>query len=1338
VLRRVVLLCLVACGAVACLVLVQISRAQVITPLHLNVNSLADTPDSNAGDGSCDSDVATAGEQCTLRAALQEANASAGADTITFDPALNLGTISLNTALPDIAGNVVITGPGANLLRIQRSIAGGTSNFRIFKVGASMTVTISGLTIANGNAAGATFDTNSGGGFLNRGTLTIDSCVVSGNQATFGGGISNLGTLTILRTTIANNTTTDSGAGLSNVGDDHASTVTIDSSTISDNTTATQGGGIFNQGTLFPAIILIQNSTISSNHAVQGAAVSNHGNLDLQSVTITANDASSNSGGIRSSGFVSFTNTILTGNTAPASPDGAGTGFTSLDYNLIGNPANMQISGRVSHNLVNVNPRLGPLAFNGGLTRTHELLDSSPAIDAGLSKVSTDQRGSPRAIDNPAVTNIADGDASDIGAYEAPAYEVNSTADTDDGACTLTGTGNDCTLREAITAANNAPGEHEITFKASLTASGSTTIVLSTGLPLLFSNMTITGPGANLLTIQRSTAPGAFQFRIFQVGVGRHVTISNLTIANGFAIGSHAGGGIWNKGNLILNNCNFYGNAAGPIPGFGNGGAIYNEGPSLVLNNCNIGGLGPGQANHAGVDGGGIFNVLGIVVMNGGSIVGNTGGGITAISGTTLNGVSITNNTHEIGAGVLVLGGGQVIENCLIANNVTTREGGAIFNQAGQLTVANTTISGNRSASNGGGLFVTSGQATLANVTITNNRSDSDGDGMGQSGGGISGDVLIKNSIVVGNSFGSDLNPTPNDVGPGVNSLSSFNLIGVCDQCGLVNGINNNQLGVNDAGLGPLANNGGPTLTRALLPESPALDAGGNLIIAAPVFPGPPFIDQRGFNRIADGPEVDVTDTVDIGAFEQQVPLSQLEDVVTNEDTELIAPFHVGDRSGITSITATSSNHTLVPSNANNLRVTDAGSTELIVISPARDQNGTTNITVTVNTTSGSSSRTFAVTVNPVNDAPSFDLSFVPASLEDAGPVTMSVTGNLSAGPPDEAAQTLSFQVISNSNPALFAVAPTIDSSGKLSYTAAPDASGIAVIKVVAKDNGGIANGGHDTSPPQTFTIIVDPVNDAPVNHLPQQQSVVENHVLTFSAANSNSITISDIDAGSAVIEVAIGVNNGVLTLSNTAGLTFLTGDGTADADMLFRGTIANINTALNGMTYTPNHGFIGPATLEIFTNDRGATGIGDFSDDNDSLNINVLDDGVSPVLLTEEGTQRGIALDSVVQTRDPFSLLNFFNFSNDHRRRVSLFVWRLGLLPTDTAASLTVTAEDDQGRVYPLTVEFVGMLNTPPDVAQINAVLPDSVAGAPRDLWLSVKLHGPASNKASIAIASP
>lgn len=127
-----------------------------------------------------------------------------------------------------------------------------------------------------------------------------------------------------------------------------------------------------------------------------------------------------------------------------------------------------------------------------------------------------------------------------------------------------------------------------------------------------------------------------------------------------------------------------------------------------------------------------------------------------------------------------------------------------------------------------------------------------------------------------------------------------------------------------------------------------------------------------------------------------------------------------------------------------------------------------------------------------------------------------------------------------------------------------------------------------------------------------------------------------------------------------------------------------------------------------------------------------------APVLLTEENTEHAVALDSVTQTRGPFSLTNPFNLSMDHRRRVSLFVWRLGLLPGDTASAVTVRAEDDQGRFYPLTVEYVGAVTDLSGVTQVVVELPDAVVGAPRDLWVKVSLRGPASGRALIKIAAP
>jgi hypothetical protein len=86
----------------------------------------------------------------------------------------------------------------------------------------------------------------------------------------------------------------------------------------------------------------------------------------------------------------------------------------------------------------------------------------------------------------------------------------------------------------------------------------------------------------------------------------------------------------------------------------------------------------------------------------------------------------------------------------------------------------------------------------------------------------------------------------------------------------------------------------------------------------------------------------------------------------------------------------------------------------------------------------------------------------------------------------------------------------------------------------------------------------------------------------------------------------------------------------------------------------------------------------------------------------------------------------------------VDLFVWRLGLLPSDNASNVIVLAEDDQGRTYNLVVEYVGALSGLGEVTQVVVRLPDSVAGAPRDLWVKVGLRGPFSNGAIIKIAAP
>ncbi|MGZ5049625.1 MAG: DUF4347 domain-containing protein [Methylobacter sp.] len=159
-----------------------------------------------------------------------------------------------------------------------------------------------------------------------------------------------------------------------------------------------------------------------------------------------------------------------------------------------------------------------------------------------------------------------------------------------------------------------------------------------------------------------------------------------------------------------------------------------------------------------------------------------------------------------------------------------------------------------------------------------------------------------------------------------------------------------------------------------------------------------------------------------------------------------------------------------------------------LTYTPAANASGTATVTVTLKDSGGtanggsdtSASQTFTITVNPVNDAPSFTKGADQIVNEDAGAQTVNGwASNLNKGAANESSQTLSF-ITSNDNNALFSVQPSIDSNGNLTYTPAADASGTTTVTVTLKDDGGTANGGKDTSASQTFTITVNPVNDAP------------------------------------------------------------------------------------------------------------------------------------------------------------------------------------------------------------------------------------------------------------------
>jgi uncharacterized protein (TIGR03437 family) len=122
-----------------------------------------------------------------------------------------------------------------------------------------------------------------------------------------------------------------------------------------------------------------------------------------------------------------------------------------------------------------------------------------------------------------------------------------------------------------------------------------------------------------------------------------------------------------------------------------------------------------------------------------------------------------------------------------------------------------------------------------------------------------------------------------------------------------------------------------------------------------------------------------------------------------------------------------------------------------------------------------------------------------------------------------------------------------------------------------------------------------------------------------------------------------------------------------------------------------------------------------------------------SPMLLTETGTDRAIAFDSVTMMRDPFPLNTSLNFSADHRTRIILLASDAELLPGENSSAVTAQAEDSLLLVYPLTVEFVGKVPGFDWLTQIVVKLPESVANG--DLLVRITLHGQVSNKARIKI---
>ena len=240
---------------------------------------------------------------CSLRGAIQAANVNATADGISIeipasDPNCVGGncTINLTAALPDLSTSMSITGPGPDMLTVQRSTASGTPNFRIFNVTTVFTVTISGMTIRGGNA-------NFGGGIQNfsSGTVNVTNCRLSSNVASGGGGgifNSSSGTVNVTNSTLSSNVASGFGGGIFNSS---TGTVNVTNSRLTRNratafgaNSPASGGGIYNNST---GTVNVTNSTLDNNFAEAsgisaiGGGIFNRGTVNVTNSTLNTNGA---------------------------------------------------------------------------------------------------------------------------------------------------------------------------------------------------------------------------------------------------------------------------------------------------------------------------------------------------------------------------------------------------------------------------------------------------------------------------------------------------------------------------------------------------------------------------------------------------------------------------------------------------------------------------------------------------------------------------------------------------------------------------------------------------------------------------------------------------------------------------------------------------------------------------------------------------------------------------------------------------------------------------------------------------------------------------------------
>ena len=808
------------------------------------------------------------------------------------------GVTASLSGLTITGGNACTTGfggglanNGGNLTLTDCTVSGNQAGFGNGG-GGLYSNSSSHLTLTNSTVSGNS-TTGSGGGLFSRGLTTLTDSTVSGNTGRTGGGLDRAsGTTTLANTIVAANSggsRPDVSGSFHSLGNNLIGATSGSSGWLSSDVTGTVASPLNpvlaplgNYGGLTPTmaelpgspaisagnIALIPSGVTTDQRGAGFPRIVNNvvdiGAFESSGFTIAATSGS----GQTAEGLV-FPNPLVATVTANNTHEPVARGLVTFtppasgaSAVIIGNPAVISASGTASVTAENngfagsyivsatANGASGTPSF--GLTNTPPvsiaLSPSNPSLALGVtgqfsatgifSDGSTEditQSVTTWASATPSVATISGtglasalalGTSSITASWQgvtsagdtltviAPRFVVNTTAD---AFGFYSGT---TSLREAIAGANDVSGQ-TITFDSGVFGTSQTIDLTGGQLELSDTSgkTTITGPAAGV------TVSAGGNSRVFQVDSGVTASVSGLTITGGSA---SSGGGLANYGgNVALANCTLSGNYASY------GGGVASTGGTLTLTNCTVSG---NTASGAPA---------------------STGGGVDVTYGAmaTLSNCSIAGNYASFSSGgVNSSQATATLTDCTISGNSTGGGGGGLGTSSGTLTLTNCTVSGNYAFGNGGGGVADFGMVSLTNCTVSGNYAYG-------SGGGLDnyGTATLGNTIVAGNTA----NSTGPDVYGAVTSLG-HNLIGEPD--GSSGWVGSDLMGTSTTPLqpllAPLDSYGGPTETMALLPGSPAIDAGSNALV-----PGGVTTDQRGYARIVHG-------TVDIGAFEvQPIPL---------------------------------------------------------------------------------------------------------------------------------------------------------------------------------------------------------------------------------------------------------------------------------------------------------------------------------------------------------------------------------------------------------------------------------------------------------------------------------